>query len=86
MEGKNIPYMKFHFKTLYDFLYASNEFHMFRARGGLYIRARLTQHSKHIVEMVSAQKNKNTKFLPRQVTINLTGKQNQKVIRKKFGK
>lgn len=86
MEGDDIPYGKFHFETLYDFLYASNEFHLFKLRGGLFIRARPKKHSQHIVNMVSEQKTttKNMKFSksqPRKIT-NLANNQSQKVYSK----
>lgn len=82
MEGEDIPYREFQFDTLYDFLYASNEFDLFKSRDGVYIRARPKEHSKHIVNMVTEQRMKNTKFRkprPRQIT-NLAGNQSQKVI------
>lgn len=56
IEGKDIPYKKFRFNTLHDFLHASNAFNLISTRGGLYIRARLSQNSKHIVKLVGAQK------------------------------
>lgn len=62
MEGADIPFGEFQFRTLNDFLYASNEFHLSRSRGGLYIRARLKPHSKHIVNMVSEQRIKVAKL------------------------
>lgn len=68
MEGQDIPYKKFHFNALYEFLYASNQFHMFSTRCGFYVRARLLPSSMHIAKLVGAQNcvrtNKNMK-LPR---------------------
>lgn len=83
MEGRDIPYKEFHFNTLSDFFNASNEFHLSKSHGGyMYIRARPKEHSKHIVNMVSEQRMKNTKSRkprPYQIT-NLAGYQSQKVI------
>lgn len=55
MEGFVIPYRSFGFQTLVDFLRASNEFDLSNTVEGVHIRAKLSQASVHLAEMVQSQ-------------------------------
>lgn len=55
MEGKDIPYKSLGYSTLLDFLRASGEFDLSTTNEGMNIRARVSQNSQHIVELVGSQ-------------------------------
>lgn len=68
MEGCEIPYKSFGYTTLLDFLRASGEFDLYSTNDGMQIRARVSQNSQHIVELVGSQnrdrRKKSTKSMP----------------------
>lgn len=55
MEGYAVPFKEFGFRTFVDFLKSTNEFELINTQDGYHIRAKLTQESIHIAELVSAQ-------------------------------
>lgn len=68
LEGCEIPYKSFGCNTLLDFLRTSNEFELLTTNDGIVVRAKLTQSSLHVVELVGTQnrakKKKNAKSVP----------------------
>lgn len=71
MEGYDIPYTSFGYKTLIEFLRESGEFDLFSTTDGMIVRARVTERSQHIVALVESQNrgkkraNKSSPFIPR---------------------
>lgn len=68
MEGHVIPYQQFGFRSLIQFLEASNEFDLTNTRDGVHIRAKLAKESLHVAQLVESQnrlkRKKNAKPMP----------------------
>lgn len=67
-EGFEIPYKTFGFNTFLDFLRESNEFVLTTKSGFVYVRAKESKNSSHLVKYVAGQnkpkKKKNDKVMP----------------------
>lgn len=68
MEGCEIPYKSFGYNSLLDFLRTSGEFDLYSTNEGMQIRARVSQNSQHIVDLVGSQnrdrRKKSTNTMP----------------------
>lgn len=68
MEGCLIPYQQFGYRTLGQFLEASQEFDLTNTHEGLHVRAKLAKETLHLTQMVESQnrtkRKKTTKPMP----------------------